>query len=167
MVLRAPPDEPVAIFKGHCPGAKEIPDPRELLPVLRGFPSGSDEKEVASQCKRLGFNPSPLPWRREWQPTPVFLPGKWQGQRSQAGYSPGFAESDMTEQLTFSVGTWPATEVCWPEWGLWRPDEDGSHSSLAHCGSVGTKRPRHVSGMRHHLLPPHWCLGLKGRLPYR
>ena len=28
------------------------------------------------------------PWRREWQPTPVFLPGKSYGQRSLAGYSP-------------------------------------------------------------------------------
>ena len=28
------------------------------------------------------------PWRREWQPTPVFLPGEFHGQRSLAGYSP-------------------------------------------------------------------------------
>ena len=28
------------------------------------------------------------PWRRAWQPTPVFLPGKSHGQRSPAGYSP-------------------------------------------------------------------------------
>ena len=27
-------------------------------------------------------------WRRKWQPTPVFLPGEFQGQRSLAGYSP-------------------------------------------------------------------------------
>ena len=30
----------------------------------------------------------PSPWRRKWQPTPVFLPGKSHGQRSLAGYSP-------------------------------------------------------------------------------
>ena len=37
----------------------------------------------------------------EWQPTPVFLPGEYQGQRSLAGYSPwGCKESDMTEKLT-------------------------------------------------------------------
>ena len=29
-----------------------------------------------------------VPWRREWQPTPVFLPGEFHGQRSLAGYSP-------------------------------------------------------------------------------
>ena len=28
------------------------------------------------------------PWRREWQPTPVFLPGEFHGQRSLVGYSP-------------------------------------------------------------------------------
>ena len=39
-----------------------------------------------------------IPWRRAWQPTPVFLPGESHGQRSQAGYSPlGCKESDMTE----------------------------------------------------------------------
>ena len=41
---------------------------------------------------------SVLPWRSEWLPTPVFLPGESHGQRSLAGYSPqGLKESDMTE----------------------------------------------------------------------
>ena len=39
------------------------------------------------------------PWRRKWQPTPVFLPGKAHGQRSLAGYGPwGCKESDTTER---------------------------------------------------------------------
>ena len=39
-----------------------------------------------------------IPWRRKWQPTPVFLPGEFWGQRSLEGYSPGVQEkSDMTE----------------------------------------------------------------------
>ena len=43
-----------------------------------------------------------IPWRREWQPTPVLLPGQSHGQRSLVGYSPwGRKESDMTEQLHF------------------------------------------------------------------
>ena len=42
-----------------------------------------------------------IPWRREWQSTPVFSPREFCGQRSLAGYSPwGHRESDMTEQLT-------------------------------------------------------------------
>ena len=40
-----------------------------------------------------------FPWRRKWQPTPVFLPEKSHGQRSLVGYSPwGCQELDMTEQ---------------------------------------------------------------------
>ena len=39
-----------------------------------------------------------IPWRRAWQPIPVFLPGKSHGQRSLAGYSPwGGKESDTAE----------------------------------------------------------------------
>ena len=42
-----------------------------------------------------------IPWRRTWQPTPVFLPGESHGQRSLVGYNPwGHKESVMTEQLT-------------------------------------------------------------------
>ena len=40
-------------------------------------------------------------WRRKWQPTPVFWPGKSHGQRSLAGYSPlGRKELDTAERLT-------------------------------------------------------------------
>ena len=47
-----------------------------------------------------------FPWRRKWQPTPVFLPGKSHGWRSLAGYSPwGHTESDMTEQLNTHTHT--------------------------------------------------------------
>jgi len=39
-----------------------------------------------------------MPWRGKWQPTPVFLPGESQGQRSLAGYRPwGHKELDTTE----------------------------------------------------------------------
>jgi len=42
-----------------------------------------------------------IPWRRKWQPTPVFLPGESHGQRSLAAYSPwGHKDLDNTEQLT-------------------------------------------------------------------
>ena len=40
-----------------------------------------------------------IPWRRAWQPTPVFLLGESHGQRSLAGYSPwGCKELDTTEK---------------------------------------------------------------------
>jgi len=58
------------------------------------------------QCRRGGFDPwvRKIPWRREWQLIPVFLPGESHGQRSLAGYSPwGRKELDMAEQLTLSL----------------------------------------------------------------
>ena len=61
----------------------------------RGFPggtSGISGKESACQCKRYkrcGFDHwvQKIPWRRKWQPTPGFLPGKFHGQRRLVGYS--------------------------------------------------------------------------------
>ena len=58
------------------------------------------------KCRWLQFDPwiRKIAWRREWQPTPVFLPGKSHAQRSVVGYSPwGCKESDATERLTLSL----------------------------------------------------------------
>ena len=66
----------------------------------------SDGKESTYQCRKPGFYPwvRKIPWRREWQPTLLFLPGESHGQRSMVGYSPwGRKESYMTEQLTLSL----------------------------------------------------------------
>ena len=62
------------------------------------------------------------PWKRKWQPTPEFLPGKFHGQRSLAGYSLwGHKESDMTEVIiTFykhNHGKQKETRVRKMEWG--------------------------------------------------
>ena len=55
-----------------------------LFAPAKGFPGSASGKEPACQCrrrKRLGFNPwvGKTPWRRTWQPTPVFLPGESHG----------------------------------------------------------------------------------------
>ena len=58
---------------------------------------------ICLQCRRCRFYPwvRKIPWRRERQPTPVFLSGKSQGPRSLSGYSPwGRKELDITERLT-------------------------------------------------------------------
>jgi len=76
------------------------------LSITLGFLDGSDGKRIWLQCRRPGFNPwvSKIPQRKEWLPTPVFLPGKFHGQRSPAGYNPrGHTELDTTEQLTLSL----------------------------------------------------------------
>ena len=44
---------------------------------ILGLSGWLSSKESACQCQRNGFNPcaGKIPWRRKWQPTPVFLPG--------------------------------------------------------------------------------------------
>ena len=71
--------------------------------MFMGLPRWCSGKESTCQCrrrKRCGLNPCirKMPWRRKWQPIPVFLPGESHGQRNLAGYSPwGRKESDTTE----------------------------------------------------------------------
>ena len=52
--------------------------------IHKGFPGGSVGKEFTCQCRKCEFYPwvRKIPWRRKWQPTPIFLPGKSHGQRS-------------------------------------------------------------------------------------
>ena len=54
-----------------------------------GFPGGSGVKNLPTHVGDVGLIPGlgRFPWKRKWQPTPVFLPGKPHGQRSLAGYS--------------------------------------------------------------------------------
>ena len=61
-------------------------------------------------CRRFRFNPwvGTIPWRRKWQPTPVFLPGKSHGQKSLVGYTV-HGVTDTTEQLSMHklvTGIW-------------------------------------------------------------
>ena len=71
-----------------------------------GFPGGASGKESACQCRRWNryrFDPwvRKIPWSREWQPTPIFLPRQFHGQRNLRGYSPwGCKESDSIERLS-------------------------------------------------------------------
>ena len=77
--------------------------------INRVFPGGPSVKNLltnAGHAKDVDSIPTSgrFPWRRKWQPTPVFMPGKSHGPRSLVGYSPwGCKESDMTEQLHFTM----------------------------------------------------------------
>ena len=55
-----------------------------------GLPWWFRHWRICLQCGRLRFDSwvGKIPWRRKWQPTPVFLPRESHGQRSLAGYSP-------------------------------------------------------------------------------
>ena len=52
-------------------------------------------QESTCQCRRCEFGllVQKIPWRKKWQHTPVFLPGKSHGQRSLEGYSHGVAKN--------------------------------------------------------------------------
>ena len=56
--------------------------------VILGFPGGSDGKDGKWGRPRFDPQVGKIPWRRKWQPTPVFLPGEPHGQRRLAGCSP-------------------------------------------------------------------------------
>ena len=63
-------------------------------------------RRICLQCRRPGLSPwvGKIPWRREWQPTAVSLPGEFHGQRILAGYGPqGHKDSDTAEGLTRSL----------------------------------------------------------------
>jgi len=68
--------------------------------AYRDIPGGSNSKESACNVGDQGSVPGlgSFPWRREWQPTPIFLPGESHGRRSLADCSPwGCKESYTTE----------------------------------------------------------------------
>ena len=75
-----------------------------------------------------------IPWSREWQPTPVFLPGESHGQRSLVGYSPW---GRTTERLTHTISSLEespskarlvgAQEMCFARWKMTEQSlDDGS-----------------------------------------
>jgi len=122
----------------------------------------------AGDCQRLWLDPwvGKIPWRREWQPTPVFLPGESHGWRSLAGYSPwGRKESDTTELRgtqhaqraghPSAPGPWlrirAQADVCGP--GLRREPSWGSSGTSAHDGR-GESRQAKVG--RGHSDPQRW-----------
>ena len=85
-----------------------------------GLPRWLGGEESGYQCSRLRrweFNPwvGKIPWRRKWQPTPLFLPGKSHGQRSLVAYNSwGPKESDTTWQIN--------NANCGFSWGSCLPD---------------------------------------------
>ena len=65
---------------------------RGLMPqeLCLGLCWGLRQWRICLECRRPGFDPrvGKIPWRREWQPTPDFLPGESHGQRSLVGRRP-------------------------------------------------------------------------------
>ena len=90
------------------------------IQIPRGFPGGADHNESACQCRRHRrhrFNPwvRKIPWRRTWQPTPVFLPGKSHGQRSLAVCRGAMGSQRVRHDL---AAEHPHIQIPGPSWYL-------------------------------------------------
>ena len=83
-----------------CTGASQ------LVLVVKNPPASAggirDEGSIPGSGK--------IPWRRSWQPTPVFSFGKPHGQRSLVGYSPWVTELDTSERLSTSLHSLSSTQ---------------------------------------------------------
>ena len=71
--------------------------PLQIFHQYSRVPRWHSGKESTCWCKRRGSNPwvRKIPWRRTWQPTPVFLPGKFPWTEEPVGYSPWAAKIQM------------------------------------------------------------------------
>ena len=96
-----------------------------------------------------------LPWRRKWQPTPVFLPGRSHGQRSLIGYSPWGCNA----RVRYDLATKPpppfewagssnechealgATQILLWRWPQWRWKSEVTQSCLTLCHPVDCSLP--------------------------
>ena len=81
---------------------KEIHKRGDTYVYIAGFPWWLSRKESTCKTGGCGFYPwvGKIPWRKKWQPIPVFLPGKSHGQRNLGGLpSIGLQVSDTTWQL--------------------------------------------------------------------
>ena len=66
----------------------------QVMLVVKNLPGSAGDVRDAGWIPGLGR----FPWRRKWQPTPVFLPRESNGQRSLTGYNPyGCKELDIPE----------------------------------------------------------------------
>ena len=97
-----------------------------MAKIQNGLPWWLSGKEYTCQCRRQGFDPwvRKTPWRKKWQPTPVFLPGKSHGHRSLAGYSPWGCKRVgydlLTEQQQQHLQrTMSPNVMCWRSVAAW------------------------------------------------
>ena len=104
-----------------------------------------DEDLPGSQwLRRWAFDPwsRRIPWRRPWQPTPVFLSGKFHGPRSLAGYSPwGWkrVRHDLATNTSHNQGLGESTDA--------EPQADyqtWASAAFGVCGGSGVSRKEQI-----------------------
>ena len=104
----------------------------EELVLDHGLPRWCSDKASTCQCRQgRRREVGKIPWRRKWQPTPVFLPGELHGQRSLACCSPRSRKESLT------IGPWPS--LSWSTYS--RKPAVVNYCSL---GNVKFTQPRNV-----------------------
>ena len=121
---------------------------RVSLSLQLRLPGAASGKEHTCRCrghKRCWFDPCirKVPWRRAWQFTPEFLPGKSHGQRSLAGYSPSQrVEHDWSDLACSSSisnsGPWALTALT--QTSASTPVRKGTDILTSQCGRQSKKR---------------------------
>ena len=81
-------------------------------------------RQIRLQCGRPRFDPwvGKIPSRREWLPTPVFLPGEFHGQRSLEGYSLWVSKSQtwLSDQHRYNCKKKKKKKICSVHKSIWR-----------------------------------------------
>ena len=126
-------------FRAPC--RPDLPYHSRVLDRPLGIPGGTTGKKPTCQCRRLkrhGFNPwvGKIPWRRTWQPTPVFLPRESHGQRSLAGYSPCGRRVRHTEQVSTVQQVSQLIWLCSPQPTAPKPVLSLCHPPLPHLPNL-------------------------------
>ena len=82
--------------------------------VKHGLPWWLRQYRICLQCRRPWLDPwvRKIPWRREWLPTPVFLPGESQGQRSLVGR---WDHKESDKNLAYSIIIFPWAWIKWDD----------------------------------------------------
>ena len=148
------------ILTGPCSAGEGFGDLRQRRHEdwLLRWHSGKESTCQRRRCKRCGFDPwvRKIPWSRKWQPTLIFLPGKFYGQRSLVGYSPwGRKESDTAAKSQTQLSAHSHTHThTHTHTGL----EDTNGSPFLHtlCTGRGARKLHGGSGTRQQVpFPSH------------
>ena len=97
---------------------------------LEGASQVAQWETICLQCRRVGFDPlvRKIPWRRKWQPTPVFLLRQSHGQRSLVGCIQSMGQQRVGYDLATQQQFFGRTDAEAEAPILWPPDTKSQHN---------------------------------------
>ena len=155
-------DTPWEEFQVGCKERKDVLEKNIFRLVFMRVIKKSMNLETLNVDNNIYFTMRVFCWRRKWQPTPVFLPGEFHGQRNLAGYSPqGHKEADTTERRTLlTITEKTPADVTWPNfslasslpWGAWTLTHFQPEPASEYCTALPDEtcgRPLQISSSKH------------------